>query len=415
MKMLIRTLFLMCCTAGTLLAANIGDVLQGGSFWTMPKQEMINKYLVGLRYRNAGEKIMRIDASGSLTIGELKPREIDWMWDEKKEHPESLLVILYNKGDDGPIDKKEFNTRVTDAQEALNTLTGVAGRKKAVSTSESGVKLKAWVWEWENGAAMMEAHDHGKKKDYEAEFIRLRFAPDMAGLERGGAADAGNRRSLKEKVQRTPEGDVWIDGIPMVDQGSKGYCLPATVARVFAHYGMDGVDMHALASLCDTEAGGGTTLSGMLSALETIGRRFHVKAVPIVDKSKRPTTEEIVEAYNKMARRKGKAELPGFSGVVDRDMDAAVDRFDMEILEASFPVKKAAMKKWFRDIYKNIDAGVPVLWAIPGHMRMIMGYNEQDGVIYYSDTWGAGHEKKKMTNLKAYMITQYRGILRLSK
>lgn len=73
------------------------------------------------------------------------------------------------------------------------------------------------------------------------------------------------------------------------------------------------------------------------------------------------------------------------------------------------------MKKWFRDIYKNIDAGVPVLWAIPGHMRMIMGYNEQDGVIYYSDTWGAGHEKKKMTNLKAYMITQYRGILRLSK
>ena len=36
----------------------------------------------------------------------------------KKEHPASLLIVLYNKGDDGNIDKKEFNQRVKDALEA---------------------------------------------------------------------------------------------------------------------------------------------------------------------------------------------------------------------------------------------------------------------------------------------------------
>lgn len=415
MRLFLSSLFFGFVSAGMLLAANIGDSIQAGSFWTMPKNEMINKYLVGVGYRKSGEKSMRLAASGALAIGDLQPREIEWMWDEAEEHPESLLLILYSKGDDGVIDKKDFTERVKNAQTALDALTGVSGRKKNVATSESGVKLKAWLWEWENGAAMLEAHDHGKKKDYEAEFIRLRFAPDVAGLERGGAADAGSRRSLKDKVQRTAEGDVWIEGIPMVDQGEKGYCLPATVARIFAHYGMDGVDMHALASLCDTGASGGTYLFSMLEALDVIGRRFHVKTVELVDKSKRPSLAAIVESYNKLARRKGSPEIAGFEGVPDRDVDKVVERFDSELLEASFPVKKAAMKKWFRDIYRHIDAGVPVLWAIPGHMRMIMGYNEKEGIIYYSDTWGAGHEKKKMTNLKAYMITQYRCILRLSK
>lgn len=415
MKTLLRALCLTLLAGGLLRAADIGDVLQTGTFWTMPRQEMVNKYLANVRYHKSGEKQMRLMASGVLTIGKLKPREIEWSWDAKEEHPESLLVILYNKGDDGPIDKKEFTAQVKDAQTALDALTGVAGRKKAVSSNESGVKLKAWIWEWENGAAMLEAHDHGKKKDYEAEFIRLRITPNAEGLDRGSAADAGRRTALKDNVKREDEGDVWIDGIPMVDQGAKGYCLPATVARVFSYYGMDGVDMHALASLCDTQAGGGTTLPAMLSALKSIGSKFHVKAVEIVDKTKKPSLQEIVDSYNKMARRKGGAELSGFNNVADRDVDALVEKFDAEILEASFPVKKAAMKKWLKDIYKQIDAGVPVLWAIPGHMRMIMGYNAQDGVLYYSDTWGAGHEKKKMPNLHAYMITQYRGILRLNK
>lgn len=410
------SLCLSILTSAAALAADLADALQSGTLWTLPQTELVDKYLNGVMYRNVDSGTMRLKAAGALTIGELSPNEIDWIWDEKKEHPASLLIVLYNKGDDGNIDKKEFNQRVKDALAALDAVCGVKGKKKNVAAKESGVKLKAWVWEWENGAAMLEAHDTGKgKKDYEAEFIRLRMAKDAAGLERGSASDAGSRRELLANVKRTEEGDVWIDNIPMIDQGEKGYCLPATVARIFSYYGMDGVDMHAMASMCDTVAGGGTTIGGMMEALEKIGSRFHVRVMTMKDKGKKPGPEEIVESYNKLAKRKGKPASRGFIGVADRDIDNALSIFDQEILEESFPVKKAAMKKWFRPVYKSIDSGIPILWGIPGHMRLIIGYNEAKGLIYYSDSWGAGHEKKKMSALNAYMITLYRGYLRLSK
>lgn len=410
------SLCLSVLTSAAALAADLADALKSGTLWTMPQTELVDKYLNGVMYRNVDAGTMRLKAAGALTVGELSPNEIDWIWDEKKEHPASLLIVLYNKGDDGNIDKKEFNQRVKDALAALDAVCGVKGKKKNVAAKESGVKLKAWVWEWENGAAMLEAHDTGKgKKDYEAEFIRLRMAKDAAGLERGSASDAGSRRELLANVKRTEEGDVWIDNIPMIDQGEKGYCLPATVARIFSYYGMDGVDMHAMASMCDTVAGGGTTIGGMMEALEKIGSRFHVRVMTMKDKGKKPGPEEIVESYNKLAKRKGKPASRGFIGVADRDIDNALSIFDQEILEESFPVKKAAMKKWFRPVYKSIDSGIPILWGIPGHMRLIIGYNEAKGLIYYSDSWGAGHEKKKMSALNAYMITLYRGYLRLSK
>ena len=410
------SLCLSVLTSAAALAADLADALKSGTLWTLPQTELVDKYLNGVMYRNVDASTMRLKAAGALTVGELSPNEIDWIWDEKKEHPASLLIVLYNKGDDGNIDKKEFNQRVKDALAALDAVCGVKGKKKNVAAKESGVKLKAWVWEWENGAAMLEAHDTGKgKKDYEAEFIRLRMAKDAAGLERGSASDAGSRRELLANVKRTEEGDVWIDNIPMIDQGEKGYCLPATVARIFSYYGMDGVDMHAMASMCDTVAGGGTTIGGMMEALEKIGSRFHVRVMTMKDKGKKPGPEEIVESYNKLAKRKGKPASRGFIGVADRDIDNALSIFDQEILEESFPVKKAAMKKWFRPVYKSIDSGIPILWGIPGHMRLIIGYNEAKGLIYYSDSWGAGHEKKKMSALYAYMITLYRGYLRLSK
>ncbi len=416
MNKFLCTLCVMLCALCSARAVDLADVLRNGTFWTMPKNEMMSNYLNGVMYRNAGSNTMRLKAAGALTVGELSPNEIDWIWDEKQEHPVSLHIVLYNKGDDGNIDKKDFETRVKDAQAALDTVCGVKGKKKNVAAKESGVKLKAWAWEWENGAAILEAHSTGRgKKNFEAEFIRLRMAADITDLERGSSSDAGSRRELAANVKRTDEGDVWIDNIPMVDQGEKGYCLPATVARIFSYYGMDGVDMHAMASMCDTVAGGGTTIGGMLEALEKIGSRFHVRIMTMKDKGKKPGPEEIIESYNKLAKRKGKPISRGFIGVADRDIDNALSIFDQEILEESFPVKKAAMKKWFRPVYKSIDAGVPVLWGIPGHMRLIIGYNEAKGIIYYSDTWGAGHEKKKMSALNAYMITLYRGYLRLSK
>jgi hypothetical protein len=38
-------------------------------------------------------------------------------------------------------------------------------------------------------------------------------------------------------------------------------------------------------------------------------------------------------------------------------------------------------------------------------MRLIIGYNPQTREILYSDSWGLGHEEKRMSLEDAYVIT----------
>ena len=40
-----------------------------------------------------------------------------------------------------------------------------------------------------------------------------------------------------------------------------------------------------------------------------------------------------------------------------------------------------------------------------GHMRLIIGYNDIKKEIIFSDSWGAGHEKKRMAAADASAAT----------
>ena len=40
-----------------------------------------------------------------------------------------------------------------------------------------------------------------------------------------------------------------------------------------------------------------------------------------------------------------------------------------------------------------------------GHMRLIIGYNEDEKKLIFTDSWGAGHEMKKMRLEHAYRAT----------
>ena len=40
-----------------------------------------------------------------------------------------------------------------------------------------------------------------------------------------------------------------------------------------------------------------------------------------------------------------------------------------------------------------------------GHMRLIIGYNTQKQEILFSDSWGAGHELKRMAAADAWTVT----------
>ena len=63
------------------------------------------------------------------------------------------------------------------------------------------------------------------------------------------------------------------------------------------------------------------------------------------------------------------------------------------------------LAKFRREVQTAIRSGLPVLWMIPGHIRLIVGVDPQGDSIFYSDSWGSGHEMKKMAVQEAFILT----------
>ncbi len=138
-------------------------------------------------------------------------------------------------------------------------------------------------------------------------------------------------------------GHLFLQGVPMVNQGNRGYCASATLARVLQFYGYP-VNMHQLADLSQTAAQysenerGGTSYKNIIAAT----RRF----------------------------------CAGTPYRMHQIGSRASSRYD--------------------DIYTSIDEGLPILWLVPGHMRLIIGVHPSSHEIVYTDSWGSGHEFKTM-------------------
>lgn len=388
-------------------AQDIAPMLLDGSFWKKTLSELETGPFSGTDMRKSDENVARIMPYGKVTIGAYAPKQMLLTCNEESKCPEQLEVFIYNKGDDKVrLDRQEFNDQIEECQELLSAAFGTPGKRVITNARDVGVKLKSWRWEWEHGVALLQSHDTKKRGRYMSEFIRL-LIKSPAKMDEDD--DIVRRSGLKENVKREENGDVWIDGIPMIDQGDKGYCLPATVARVFAYYGEEGVDQHALASLCDTSALGGTYRSAMYEALKKIGGKYAMRIERLEDPEKLDL-EKIVDRYNRLARRRG---IPRCSKTTI--LTGRMSQLDMKTWDEALQIKNAHMRKWLRPIKKNIDAGMPLLWGIPRHMRMIIGYNEKEKTIFYSDSWGEEHAKNKMKMKEAYLITTGIYVLRLSR
>ena len=176
----------------------------------------------------------------------------------------------------------------------------------------------------------------------------------------------------------------------MVDQGPKGYCVPATAERCMRFLGIQ-ADMYLLAMVGETSIGGGTSVDVLLS---NIGRDI---------------------------KRKGR----------------------------SFEIETGELK--MRDIQRSIDDGIPIIWAIQstkefndiatartesrksdpwdaykasvaagiedpqlypandrGHVVIIIGYNEETNEIAFSDSWGERFLERWISIPEGEIISQKR-------
>ena len=350
-------------------------------------------------------------------------------------------ISVYNKGDAGVKDKETFETLVATARDKVVGFykdTGMTG-KTSNDRANYFVKRHQWVkqspgiqMEW----AYVEPHRSGGKSiEYSAEFIKILMVPiktgggGMTAMTGGMAASrAKNARTVKENVTNNPAGDVWIDSVPMVDQGQKGYCAAATSERVLRYYGLE-VDQHQIAQLADTAAEGGTTLEGMAKAIAKVGRQFQLDKKDLISPDSDVSFEKsehakLIDQYNAAARKKKAAEIDWKTYTSDHmvDLQALWRAMDPEILLTARNGQKQGMAQFVKNIKLYTGQGVPLLWSCLvglypetppigqegafGHVRLIIGYNEKNKELLYSDSWGPGHELKRLTLDKAWAMTK---------
>lgn len=295
-----------------------------------------------------------------------------------------VSISFYNRGDNGSISKEVLNERFLTIGRALGESLKARPRQRRARPSD-GLLTEGYSWNSRELAVALLEHNEGALEDGEQEFLRLRISrPQASGSlaasmlhERGGAAV--RLRELPDKVTKTDSGDVYVASLPMVDQGSKGYCVAATVQRLFEYYGI-GADMHQIAEIANSDPQRGTNTLLMAKELDQIDYRFKTR-LDILGMGRPMTTVE-----------------------TKRDQYLVGDPFE----ERDF--RKA--------VTKYIDDGLPLLWSLQlgmfpeqpnlnpqtagGHMRMIIGYNEKTDELLFSDSWGAGHELKRMKIEHAY-------------
>jgi hypothetical protein len=237
----------------------------------------------------------------------------------------------------------------------------------------------------------------------------------LAAVAERGKRTTKSRDELVDNVVEDKEsGDVFIDNVPMVDQGSKGYCAVASAERVMRYYGLE-IDQHQMAQMAESTAGGGTSPDKMTEALKSVAGRLKVHMRTHEEIEDYDDFEKMVKGYNRVAKRNKKQEIPMDSGFY-LSYTGCYQRFDADSLRES---RMRDFKGFFKTVQEKIDEGVPILWSlflgvypeenIPqpsgGHMRLIIGYNVAKNEIIYSDSWGAGHEKKRMNAEQAYAMT----------
>jgi len=292
-----------------------------------------------------------------------------------------VTISIFNRGDGGSIALDDFDRRYKTMGKHIGQQLQVSPTRREARPTQ-GMLTKGFVWISARGKAVLE---HNHEAPGNTEFLRMRLARRDAG----GAYEAAMQdrpgasvklSELPGKVERRGD-EVFITGIPMVDQGAKGYCVVASAQRLFEYYGIS-CDMHQLAQIAGSDPDRGTSSLAINKELGAIDHLFKTR----------------------------------FTCLAVRDRNGLV-----ELLEGKYVGPAIPEASFHSMIRKSIEAGIPLLWSLEvglfpedpplqeqtsgGHMRMIIGYNTKANQLIFSDSWGAGHEFKTMDANDAYRAT----------
>lgn len=359
----------------------------------------------GLGWLSAAKNGLRADPGSYQLLG-LPVGEVIIRGDEGR--PKGVTVSIYNRGDDGEISGSDFYAKLKEWKDLLDSELKVRAEERNVKKT---VSLTGWMWRKEDTAYLLEGSEN--RSDDRPEFIRLRMASISA--RRQAPTRMARRGTFAENVKTNSKGFTYVSGIPMVDQGEKGYCVVASIERVARYFGAE-VDQHEMAQLANTDEAG-TSVAGMKQAFQKVTGKIHLRTLKHVDYDE-SQLEKDIRGYNRAAKS---AKVRTFD--VDPDYYyISPPRFWASTHKETFREmkrKQGGYDHFNRKIKEYVDQGIPLCWTLylglfkeeglpqmfGGHMRLIIGYNEKTEMIMYSDSWGEGHEQKTMRADEAYCMT----------
>lgn len=244
-------------------------VFLDGKIWSESPEELKSRLKIG-----GGETKTRDGGILSCAIGQkifgVDANEIKFEYTNGKVS--SVKIVFFNKGDSVKNGKWNSQTAAkmrSDARELFKKLSAAFGAAENSHIGGGAAKIRAKQWNCPSATIRVAFEDK--------EFIIMQAVPPAALAEKPAEKQqASGKKNLADSVEKSANGDIVVN-VPMVNQGAKGYCFPATVERLLLHNGLADIDMHKLADLFKTGVGGGTTLDNAADAISKIARANKLK------------------------------------------------------------------------------------------------------------------------------------------
>ena len=347
----------------------------------------------------------------------------------EEERVARVELSLYNRGDagDATLDVAGLKAKIDAVAKKVAPDERKAPAAEKTTLRNGGLRFRRAFAKADPAAELvwgLSAPDDNKVRT--VEYLRLTLTPKgemkakSTKLAKRAEGKAGKAK-IKDNVTKSPNGDVYIDNVPMVDQGQKGYCAAAVSERVLRYYGNQ-IDEHEIAQQAGTTAQGGTSVAAMKDVITAVGAKNGLGFQNVVSMtSSLGDLDEEVARYNKAAKLEKKpaislAQFTHGNMINVGEMHEAMEPKVIYRMRQNDP----RFKKFSSGVRQQVALGIPVFWGVTlgiypekgvsmqstgGHMRLIIGYNDKKKEILYTDTWGEGHELKRMPEDWAFAIT----------
>ncbi len=334
-------------------------LLQDDSIWDDTSVDLIKR----LRVKFSTTQIQNGAIHTTYAKGKILGAEIEqFRIEETNKKVSQIDLVFFNKGDsvDGKKWTPQLQRKMKQQWETIvKQLSSFAGKPQNGYWGSGRIKNKASIWKHEKFALWLEI----KPK----EFIILHITPPNSQ----GADSTKSATAIifngKENIKKQSNGDVYIQNIPMVDQGAKGYCVPATIERVLKYYNIQDVDMHKIASVCKTQVGGGTTIDSVMTDFRNVSNSFKLRMANV-----------------------GSFSMNAIANMIDKGIPVfwtmfSTDEYTKRMIENS----QLRTKEDFDSYLKIIKKQEKLNRKLEGpHVCLIIGYNKKSKELAVSNSWG---------------------------